>query len=315
MSAINQSSIPFESLLNRGNIPEKPNKESKFQKASRKAPVLKFREDNIELPDADIDNALSKILEGSDTPKIENSPKKVDAAAQMHDLEILHDILVEADVEQKPVFPLEKSASKKGSKRKVKLPELMEEPTKVELKHEATDDDTEHSKRIIVIMNYMNNKIFGEYLRKDFSIKYTVEQLNKKKIKDLDKIITQIRTICNSKSSDQGLDAALFTATSVVENTVSTRTQYNMRGWTQLLQNDQQFIEAWNLIKLERLSFARMSPEVKFAWCLATNAMGVITLNKQLEHATAQTHAAASRKTEPPFEFAAEHATAQMQTS
>lgn len=55
-----------------------------------------------------------------------------------------------------------------------------------------------------------------------------------------------------------------------------------MSGYTELLKHDEGFLEAWELIKIERLSFARMSPEVRFMYGLGVNALAVININKSV---------------------------------
>ncbi len=135
------------------------------------------------------------------------------------------------------------------------------------VEHEITVDDTELNKKIIVIHHYQNSTIFGPYL-KEMGISYSTDQLNKKNSKQLDKIISQVRVICQNKQNTSSLDAMLFGGTSMMENTISAKTKYNMKGYTEMLKHDNGFLEAWELIKIERLSFARMSPEIRFAYGL-----------------------------------------------
>ncbi len=73
-----------------------------------------------------------------------------------------------------------------------------------------------------------------------------------------------MRVSCQNKQSTSSLDNLLFGASGMIENAVSSKTKYNMKGYTEMLKHDQGFLESWELIKIERLSFARMSPEVRF---------------------------------------------------
>jgi hypothetical protein len=111
----------------------------------------------------------------------------------------------------------------------------------------------------------------------------TTEQLNKKNSKQLDKIISQIRIVCQNKQNTSSLDAMLFGATGLVESTVSNKTKYNMKGYTEMLKHDNGFLESWELIKIERLSFARMSPELRFMYGLGVNALAVVNINRMMD--------------------------------
>jgi hypothetical protein len=77
----------------------------------------------------------------------------------------------------------------------------------------------------------------------------------------------------------------LFGGTQIVENVVTARTKYNMRGYTQLLKSDESFLESWELIKIERLSFAKMSPEMRFLYGLTANGLAVININRAMDDA------------------------------
>lgn len=254
---INQSDVLFQELL-----PTPQVSESKYQKKARKEPTVKFHEENLAIDMTSIERTLGNLLD-NEADLLEN-----DTAPAAETKE---------EAKQSKAKPTkQKSASSSKSKAAVK------EPIEVKLDHTPEEEDVEHSKRALVILNYQNNKYFGDYL-KSFKLHYTLEQLNKKSVQDLDRIITQIRTLCNNKASEGSLDHMLFGATTFVEHTVSNRTAYNMRGWTNLLQADETFMESWNLIKLERMSFARMSPEARFAMSMVKNAMAAVALNQQLD--------------------------------
>ncbi len=56
-----------------------------------------------------------------------------------------------------------------------------------------------------------------------------------------------------------------------------------MKGYTEMLKHDNGFLESWELIKIERLSFARMSPEIRFMFGLGVNALAVVNMNRMMD--------------------------------
>ena len=92
-----------------------------------------------------------------------------------------------------------------------------------------------------------------------------------------------MRISCENKTNTNAYDHLLFTGTKMVESTVTKNTKYNMTGYTAILQHDTEFLESWELIKINRLSFARMSPEIKFMFRLGLNGMVVVQANELQE--------------------------------
>jgi hypothetical protein len=224
---INQSDVLFQELLPTQSTPQAP--ESKYQKKSRKAPSVKFHEDNLAIDTTNIERTLESLLDNEN-----DLIDKFDANLAPHPT--AHTQTETAEVKDQSTSSSKvKAIKQKSTTINSKAKAAVKEPVEVKLDHNPEEEDIEHSKRALVIMNYQNNKFFGDYL-KSFKLHYTLEQLNKKSIQDLDRIITQIRTLCNNKASESSLDHMLFGATTFIEHTISNRSAYNLRGWTNLLQ-------------------------------------------------------------------------------
>lgn len=215
------------------------------------------------------------------------------------DLDIKSDIVVDAETSKlgkqlgsrKPKNGKSKESKTKNDERPLKVvlgaanPELPPPPIEDKrISGDMTNEEEEIGKRVVIVLRYQSNKMFGEHL-KTMGIKYTPEQLRKKSMQDLDGIINQIRLICRSKSAAFDLSGLVFTGTSMFENVVTARTKYNIRGYTENLKADEDFVEALELYKLEKMSFINMSTEVRIMKGLALNLVGTYSLNMQREKA------------------------------
>lgn len=309
--SINLSEINFSDLVSNGvngsgqDSSEPVANESKFQKKKRKEPVIKVREDNLQELDPGVERQLSSLMkqiENSaengelqiDTAQKELKDNQADNKAVQEHLETIIDLEIKEPIitktleqekeqdavdEQPPIKPKSRARPRPKASHTGHVDNQTDKMHEVKLEHDIPEDDAERSKKILVIHNYQNSKIFGLYL-KQLGLHFSNEQLVKKNSKQLDKLITQIRVSCENKTNTQNLDHMLFAATNIVETQVSGRTKYNLNGWTEALKLDEGFLEAWELIKINRLSFARMSPEVKFVYHLSTNALMVVKMNE-----------------------------------
>lgn len=305
---INKSAINFADLVpaNQTNEP-KPvvNQLSAWQKKKAREPVIEARPDNVSTFDPDIEAKLSRFYEESSAKEPETTEP-----------DITQDILVEPETPAQTTAKTSAKTTKSKAKAPAKPKKKAESTSAVDpdssvptvqntdeskLNHEVSEDDVALNKRIMTIHHYQNSAIFGPHL-KSLGVKYTTEQLNKKDMKGLDKIISQIRVMCSSKQNTSALDSMLFGGTQMVENIVSSRSKYDLHGWTMMLKQDQNFLEAWELIKIERLSFARMTPEVQFAYSLAVNALAVVNINKAMavKNGLPQAQQTVATPAEPP---------------
>lgn len=292
---INTSAINFNELIpdNVDTTSNSSKKETKTQKKKRREPVIEARSDNLALYDNSIDSKLSEFISKFDANG--ELPAASQTTNDKAEIEIAEPINIDVETYEVPKETFKKTRAK-ATKSDSDYERMRnkndsdyernknDNETKQEQKvdHTTPDDDAEFNKKIIIIHRYQNSEFFGTYLKSQ-GVHYTTEQLNKKSMSELDKIISQLRVMCNNKQDTNVLDTFLYGATNGIENLVTNKTDYNMKGYTEMLKHDQGFRESWELIKIERLSFARMSPELRFAWGLFSNAAAVIALNKAQE--------------------------------
>lgn len=337
---INRSNVNFKDLIGKiinnqptgGKlIPDNNNakpiimRETKSQRAHRKAPEILFRPDNLgEEFDSKIKESINSVIDklpintfdqidenkekkneivteskifNTNTNNNMNSNSNLSVEVPTHDTDNANDT-------NNSMLPNAKLSKKSTATKKLLFNSITtKQNTKSETQttHEVEDDDDERYKKILAIQRYLTNPVYGPYLKElgKSQTNLSTEILNKKTLAQLDKIISELRVYCRNKNSNTGLDGMLFGATHLVESTVSRATTLNMTGWTQMLQHDPGFLEAWELIKIERLSFATMSPELRFGYGLATNAMAVIAMNKmQIENQRREQIAASQAQTQ-----------------
>lgn len=246
--------------------------ETEYAKKKRRTPDIKYTAETLD--GIDENNILDKIN------RVMNEP------------DIKSDIVVDAET-AKPL-----STDKPGKAAKTDKANKPEKADKAErtarfdtmnkaeisskpetqIAHDPSDDEEEHSKRCLIIQRYQINPVFGTYL-KQLGINYKLEQLTKKSNDELDKIINNIRVMCRCKSSTIDVKSIVYYGTEVTEGLVSSKTRFNISGWTGLLKADEDFNEALELYQLEKMSFINMSPEVRIMKGLAMNCVAAYGLN------------------------------------
>ena len=104
---------------------------------------------------------------------------------------------------------------------------------------------------MIKITNYQNSRRFGPSLKKDLKISYTREQMNKKSVDQLEAILYRIRTYLNARHMEGVYEQMVRTTASGYENIV-TSFGYDITGFSELIQNNPAFWDAFEMWKLER---------------------------------------------------------------
>jgi hypothetical protein len=101
--------------------------------------------------------------------------------------------------------------------------------TKLGIDLTEEEEEVEKNKRIIAIQRYQQNALFGDYLAQ-MGCSYSGAALNNKSLEELDKILLQMRTFCENRVGNNGLDGLLFGATGMTETIVSKTSKYNITG-------------------------------------------------------------------------------------
>lgn len=161
-------------------------------------------------------------------------------------------------------------------------------------------DDVLKNKKLLVIQQYQNSHVFGAYLR-EMGVRHSIASLEHKSAKQLDDIITQIRVLCQNKSAFNGLDNILFNVTNAAESLApyATAGKIDPRGMTEMLKQDTDFLEAWELVKLERFNFVNISPEARMAFSMLKCGYACHLINKMKSSGALSSGSAANMNIDP----------------
>ena len=114
----------------------------------------------------------------------------------------------------------------------------------------ATDEKTKHKQdSIYKIQKYQASEFFGDIVRNQLKIKYSFEQLHKKKQSDLDSILTRIRIHVDNINLDKFYNQLVLGGCAMLEQTLVPI--YNIDGFTQRLTSKEQFWHCLERVKIE----------------------------------------------------------------
>lgn len=159
----------------------------------------------------------------------------------------------------------------------------MKAPTRTPVNHHVKSSqfdnkDVVKEDLIIKITNYQNSRRFGQHLKKDLKISFSREQLLKKSEQQLEAIMYRIRTYLNTRHMEGVFEQMVKTTASGYENIV-TSFGYDIRGFSDLLQNNPAFWDAFEMWKLER-KLPDIPPSLQLMYIISSTTVVAHLQNK-----------------------------------
>jgi hypothetical protein len=254
---------------------------------------------------AEVNPEEFKFLDIVDAPPVEEEPakpKKSRSAAKKAPLK-----KVAAAVDQEPtpepvnMADLDDSAEHKSQQPKKAASKKPARPANIEI-----DDDTKKAAEdkqtlIMTVMRYQESARFSDYLKKNGLIT-KCETLNKKSPEELKELLVRIRFCLSNRGAGSLIDEMIRAAMSGTEALVSAKTRYKITGMSEMAFSDEEWLDCYELCKLEYLSFGYIRPELRLMLSTFRIASACHVLNTDARFANINT------LNKPKQEFRAEEA-------
>jgi len=145
---------------------------------------------------------------------------------------------------------------------------------------------TNSQEKIFTIQKYMTSNRFGDYVKKDIGIKYTLAQLEKKSDKELEDILNKIRIHLDNKNMDAIYDGMAKSMASGLEMTLTPF--YDIDGFSDTLldPNNAQFWDTYEKFKIEH-KLPTMPVGLQLAYIVSSTMILQHNLNK-MKHPRSQ---------------------------
>ena len=196
--------------------------------------------------------------------------------------------------------PKKKTTKKSKSKKTIEDSEQLQEssieviehenkPANIEIDDKIKKEGEDKQTLIMTILRYQDSKRFSDYLKKHALITKP-EALDKKEIKQLKELLVRIRFCLSNRGASSLIDDFIKAGLSGAEALISTKTKYKITGMTEICFNDEEWLDCYELCKLEYLSFGYIRPELRLL--LATLRIGstchVINTNERFKNVVNQ---------------------------
>lgn len=181
------------------------------------------------------------------------------------------------------IIPEEKptKGKKKAKTKEAKLENTLLGKAVKEVSAEDTKEDVnKKAKLIYALQNIGKNKRFSKYLR-DQGCRFDEGYLRKLTVKELEFEVEKSNVVLANKSNTGLIDIVVKNGLRTGETLVSSRTQFQIRGTTDILFEDEHFLDLLERIKIKHATpFFDMPPELELALTVAQTALMVHNSNK-----------------------------------
>ena len=172
-----------------------------------------------------------------------------------------------------------KSGKKKAKKSDLALLEKAVKEVQVE-KPKAKEDVNQKAKLVYAIQNIGKNARFGKYLREQ-GHRFDDNYLRNLTIKELEFEVEKNNVALGNKSNKGLIDIVIKNGLVMGETVVSNKTQFQIKGTTEILFADDHFLDLLERIKIKHsMPFFDMPPELELALTVAQTALMVHNTNK-----------------------------------
>ena len=147
------------------------------------------------------------------------------------------------------------------------------------------DNVKKHQEFVLMLSRYGSSSRFGEYL-KSLSFVLIPVKLRKLKLEQLEELLERVRTSVANKTVSDIWTNSITSGLGVVEN-LCTMTRLNdtikLKGLTELLKDDETFLDLLEELKLNNQNLAYVSPYTRLAYTLLSSIFHVHGLNTMLD--------------------------------
>jgi hypothetical protein len=142
-----------------------------------------------------------------------------------------------------------------------------------------------HQEHCLMLSRYGSSPRFGEYL-KSLSFVLTPIKLRKLKLEQLEELLERVRTSVANKTVSDIWNNSITSGLGMIEN-VCTMTRLNdtikLKGLTEMLKEDENFLDLLEELKLNNQNLAYVSPYTRLAYTLLSSIFHVHGLNTMLD--------------------------------
>lgn len=135
-------------------------------------------------------------------------------------------------------------------------------PAHIEIDDDLKKAGEEKQTLVMTIMRYQNSKRFGGYLKENGLIN-KCETLNKKSAEELKELLVRIRFSVSNRGTDSFIDEMIKAGMSGAEALISAKTKYKVTGMTNMCFTDDEWLDCYELCRLEYMSFSYIRPELR----------------------------------------------------
>jgi len=190
-------------------------------------------------------------------------------------------------------FKLEQPMSEPVPVKEQRQNPVIAKLTKAEIKNitskpEPTSGDIEkHQEHVLMLSRYGAHERFSEYLGK-LAFELKPSALKKKSLNELEELLQRVRTSVSNKNVSDIFAELSFGAIQAAETLISVSRlgeTVRLKGITDVLKDDETFLDLLSLIELENQNLSYVSPYVRMMYTVSTAAMKVHAINQMMHNA------------------------------
>ena len=190
-------------------------------------------------------------------------------------------------------FKLEQPMSEPVPVKEQRQNPVIAKLTKAEIKNitskpEPTSGDIEkHQEHVLMLSRYGAHERFSEYLGK-LAFELKPSALKKKSLNELEELLQRVRTSVSNKNVSDVFTELSFGAIQAAETIVTVSRlgeTVRLKGITDVLKEDETFLDLLSMIELENQNLSYVSPYVRMIYTVATAGMKVHGINQMMHNA------------------------------
>ena len=149
-----------------------------------------------------------------------------------------------------------------SAKPKTKPKKRTTKPADIEITDEEKAEAENKQTLVMTVLRYQESARFADYLKKQGLI-YKAEKLNKMDAADLKEILVRVRFCLGNRGAGSMIDELVKGGMTGAEALISVKTKYKITGMTQICFSDDEWLDCFELCKLEYISFGYIRPELR----------------------------------------------------
>lgn len=150
-----------------------------------------------------------------------------------------------------------------------------------EIDYQEEDNPEDKRKRLLVISRYKNSKRFSKFL-KDQGFNFNTKHISGLSNEELETMINDIRFCISTKNTNNMIEQVSTKGIVLLENLL--RPVYNIDGLSQVLTNDQTYLDLVEELTLEHSNYFYVKPEYRLMYCVTSSAYIIHTQKIMLDN-------------------------------